>query len=148
MEHIDFKSLDIGVEFGGYKLILAPTNYHNQQKVREAYTEILKYADLFDEQKKKEEEINSDDRLKDSTKEKRIKELRKQYEKRRDEEFSELPEKRKKVVDIVVKEWVDGQPDDEFYSNEYFDDYALGRLISFFFNPSISRMNRLNGSGN
>ncbi len=43
-------------------------------------------------------------------------------------------------------EWNAGQPEDDFYSNRNFDDFALNRLLEFFLNPSGLKPEQSNGS--
>lgn len=98
---------------------------------------------------KEEQKIKGDKRLNDDTKAKKLKKLDEEFTKKSQKFSGKLVEHRKRVTNIMVSEWKDGEPEDEFYSNMNFDDYALGRLLEFFLNPKglTPKDAQLNGSG-
>lgn len=146
MDKIDFR---IHANFMGEDVILAPSNQNNRTALQKAYNELNDLSDLNEWYKKQEAKIKEDKRLNDDTKAKKLEKLDKEFTEKSKKFSGKLPEHRKKVCNIMIGEWKDGAPDEEFYSNDYFDDYALGRLLGFFLNPKglTPSESQLNGSG-
>ena len=143
MEKIDFR---IQANFLGHSVYFAPNNAETREKLQQAYEDLEELGDITREYEEKVRKIESDERLKDQTRRKKLEALDKEFEEKAGKFRNDLVDHRKKVCGILFDEW-DKEPDDDFYSDRRFDDFALGRALEFFLNPRTLKPEQSNGSG-
>lgn len=131
MERIDFR---VQGNFLGEEVYINPCNGENRQKVQDALGEMNELKEITNWYDEKAEKIQSDKRLKDDTKEKKLRELDEEFTEKAQQYLDDVIEYRKKLCDIIF-EFKDEFPEDEFFGTQKFDDYALNRALDFFLRP-------------
>jgi Fe2+ transport system protein B len=137
MKKIDFS---IEARFQGKDVKLAKTNGENIEKLQDEFDKLKELGDLTAEYENEREEILNSD-LSDDEKQENLEKITKKFNDKTEKFKDSIVEHRKRVCDIMIDEWVDGEPDEEFYSDKKFDDFALNRLVSFFLTPKGATLN-------
>lgn len=131
------KTLDPRIKAGpflGKYMIFAPTSVKNNQRIRELTAELQELGEFTREYRKKINEVSESD-LSDEEKQQKIDELTEELSEKSEQYNDDIVEYRKKIFDVMVDEWEDGEPDDDWYASEDFDDFMLFRVVDFFLRP-------------
>lgn len=131
MERIDFR---VQGNFMGEEVFINPCNGENRDKVMDAVDQMQELQDLTQWYEEQREKISSDKRLNDDTRKDKLIALEEEFADKGEQYLDEVVDYRKKLCDIIF-DFKDGFPDDEFFSSQKFDDYALNRALDFFLRP-------------
>lgn len=137
MERIDF---GIEANFQGREVRLAKTNGENIRKLQDEFDKLNELGELTKEYEQQREEIIDSDKS-DKEKEKKLEELADNFNSKTDKFKESIKEHRKAVCNIMIEKWLDGEPEDDFYSDDNFDDFELNRLVTFFLTPKGATLN-------